>query len=211
MKIAPSILAADIANLAAEINRIPSADYIHVDVMDGNYVPNITFGQDMVRKLAQLTNKPLDVHLMIINPEQHIEEFVKAGSSIVTIHPDSTRHLHRQLMLIKQLGAKAGVALNPADPVCLIENVLDIVDQVLIMTVNPGYGGQAFIEGQLSKIAEASELASASGRLIEVQVDGGINAETAAKARRAGAGVLVAGTYIFSATDPEDAIRSLRG
>lgn len=211
MKIAPSILAADIANLAAEMGRIPSADYIHVDVMDGNYVPNITFGQDMVRKLKQLTDKPLDVHLMIINPEQHLEEFVNAGSSIVTIHPDATRHLHRQLMLIKQLGAKAGVALNPADPVCLIENVLDVVDQVLVMTVNPGYGGQAFIEGQLAKIAEVSELAASSGRPIDVQVDGGINAETGAKARRAGARVLVAGTYIFSASDPEEAIRSLRG
>lgn len=211
VRIAPSILAADISNLAAEIARIPSADYVHVDVMDGNYVPNITFGQDMVRKLTQLTNKPLDVHLMIMNPELHIEEFVSAGSSIVTIHPDSTRHLHRQLMLIRQLGAKAGVALNPADPVCLIENVLDVVDQVLVMTVNPGYGGQAFIEGQLTKIAEVSELAASSGRPIDVQVDGGINAETAEKARRAGARVLVAGTYIFSALDPEDAIRSLRG
>jgi ribulose-phosphate 3-epimerase len=211
IRVAPSILGADLANLAGELKRIPSADFIHVDVMDGSYVPNITFGQGTVRALAGLTDKPLDVHLMISNPELHLESFAKAGSSIITIHPDATNHLHRQLTHIKELGCRAGVALNPADPVCLIENVLDVADLILIMAVNPGFGGQSFIEPQLCKIAEIRRLVEASGRKIDIEVDGGINPETAAKARKAGAGILVAGTFIFSAMDPEVAIRSLKG
>ncbi|HNZ09230.1 MAG TPA: ribulose-phosphate 3-epimerase [Bacillota bacterium] len=211
MKIAPSILSADLADLAGEISRIESADFVHVDVMDGSYVPNITFGQGMVRTLGRLTDKPLDVHLMIERPEHHLESFIEAGASIITVHPDSTRHLHRQLGRIKELGGLAGVALNPSDPSVMIENVLDLADLILIMTVNPGFGGQDFIEGQTTKIAEVAEMVAASSREIMIEVDGGINAKTAERVRRAGADVLVAGTYVFKAEDAESAIRSLRG
>ncbi|HNV35193.1 MAG TPA: ribulose-phosphate 3-epimerase [Bacillota bacterium] len=211
MKIAPSILSADLADLAGEISRIESADFVHVDVMDGSYVPNITFGQGMVKTLSRLTDKPLDVHLMIERPEHHLESFMEAGASIITVHPDATRHLHRQLGRIKELGGLAGVALNPSDPSVMIENVLDLADLVLIMTVNPGFGGQDFIEGQTTKIAEVAELVAASGRNIMIEVDGGVNSKTAEKVRRAGADVLVAGTYIFRAEDAEAAIRTLRG
>ncbi len=211
IKIAPSILSADLADLAGEISRIESADFVHVDVMDGSYVPNITFGQGMVRTLGRLTDKPLDVHLMIERPEHHLESFIEAGASIITVHPDSTRHLHRQLGRIKELGGLAGVALNPSDPSVMIENVLDLADLILIMTVNPGFGGQDFIEGQTTKIAEVAEMVAASSREIMIEVDGGINAKTAERVRRAGADVLVAGTYVFKAEDAESAIRSLRG
>lgn len=205
------MLSADMSRLAGDIADVSSADYLHVDVMDGVYVPNITFGQGMVQALSALTDLPLDVHLMIVEPEKHIEAFASAGASILTIHPDATRHLHRQLGFIKQLGARAGVALNPADPVELVENVLDLVDLILVMTVNPGFGGQAFIEAQTAKIAQARELAASSGRRIEVEVDGGMNAQTAEKARRSGADVIVAGTYIFSSASRRDAISALRG
>ena len=211
IKIAPSILSADLADLAGEISRIESADFVHVDVMDGSYVPNITFGQGMVKTLSRLTDKPLDVHLMIERPEHHLESFMEAGASIITVHPDATRHLHRQLGRIKELGGLAGVALNPSDPSVMIENVLDLADLVLIMTVTPGFGGQDFIEGQTTKIAEVAELVAASGRNIMIEVDGGVNSKTAEKVRRAGADVLVAGTYIFRAEDAEAAIRTLRG
>jgi len=211
IKIAPSILSADLADLAGEISRIESADFVHVDVMDGSYVPNITFGQGMVRTLGRLTDKPLDVHLMIERPEHHLESFIEAGASIITVHPDSTRHLHRQLGRIKELGGLAGVALNPSDPSVMIENVLDLADLILIMTVNPGFGGQDFIEGQTTKIAEVAEMVAASSREIMIEVDGGINDKTAERVRRAGADVLVAGTYVFKAEDAESAIRSLRG
>ncbi len=211
IKVAASMLSADLSRLAGEIADVSSADYLHVDVMDGVYVPNITFGQSMVQALSALTDLPLDVHLMIVEPERHIESFISAGASLITIHPDATRHLHRQLGLIKSLGAKAGVALNPADPVSLVENVLDLADLILVMTVNPGFGGQAFIEAQTAKIAEIRELVASSGRPIELEVDGGMNAHTAEKVRRAGADVIVAGTYIFSAASRHEAISSLRG
>ena len=211
IKVAASMLSADLSRLTGEIADVSSADYLHVDVMDGVYVPNITFGQSMVQALSSLTDLPLDVHLMIVEPEKHIESFVSAGASVLTIHPDATRHLHRQLGLIKSLGARAGVALNPADPSKLIENVLDLVDLVLVMTVNPGFGGQDFIEAQTAKIAQVRELVASSGRLIEVEVDGGMNAQTAEKARRAGADVIVAGSYIFSAASRRGAISALRG
>lgn len=211
IKVAASILSADLSRLAAEVADVSSADYLHVDVMDGSYVPNITFGQGMVQALSAMTGLPLDVHLMIVGPERHIESFVEAGASIITVHPDATRHLHRQLGLIKCLGARAGVALNPADPVELVENVLDLADLILVMTVNPGFGGQAFIEAQTAKIAQVRELVASSGRAIEVEVDGGMNAHTAEKVRRAGADVIVAGTHIFSAGSRRDAISALRG
>ncbi len=211
IKVAASILSADLSRLAGEVADVSTADYLHVDVMDGAYVPNITFGQSMVQALSAMTGLPLDVHLMIVEPERHIESFVAAGASILTIHPDATRHLHRQLGLIKSLGARAGVALNPADPAELVENVLDLADLILVMTVNPGFGGQAFIEAQTAKIAQVRELVASSGRQIEVEVDGGMNAQTAEKVRRAGADVIVAGTHIFSAASRRDAISVLRG
>lgn len=211
VRVAPSILSADLLDLKGEIGRIPSADFIHVDVMDGSYVPNITFGPGMVKALRSITEKPIDVHLMIEAPERHFDSFKDAGAAALTIHPDSTRHLHRQLCRVRELGCKAGVALNPADPASLVENVLDVADIILVMTVNPGFGGQDFIEAQVTKIAEVSEMVAASGRDIALEVDGGINGRTAEKARRAGADVLVAGTFIFKARDPEEAIRALRG
>lgn len=211
VRIAPSILAADLADIAGAVARIPSADFLHVDVMDGRYVPNITFGQGMVAALREISEKPLDVHLMIEHPEDHLETFAKSGAAVLTLHPDSTRHLHRQLARIKELGIKAGVALNPADSACIIENVLDLADLVLVMTVNPGFGGQSFIDAQLGKIIRVAELIAGSGRQIMLEVDGGMNAMTAAAARKAGADVIVAGTYIFSAPDPEAAIKTLRG
>lgn len=211
VRIAPSILAADLADIGGAVARIPSADFLHVDVMDGRYVPNITFGQGMVAALRGISEKPLDVHLMIEHPENHLEAFAKSGASVLTLHPDSTKHLHRQLTRIKELGMKAGVALNPADSACIIENVLDLADLVLVMTVNPGFGGQSFIEAQLVKIIQVAGLIAGSGRQIMLEVDGGMNAMTAAAARKAGADVIVAGTYIFDAPDPEAAIKSLRG
>lgn len=211
VKVAPSILSADLLDLRREIARIPSADFIHVDVMDGSYVPNITYGQGIIKALRDFTDKPLDVHLMIENPEKHIDSFINAGATILTLHPDSTKHLHRQLTRVKEIGGIAGVALKPADPVSSIESVMDVADLILVMTVNPGFGGQEYMQAQTARIAEVAELIATSGRRIALEVDGGINAKTAAKARSAGADVLVSGNYVFSAQDPEEAIRTLRG
>ena len=199
LKIAPSILSADFARLGEEIAAIDraGADYIHIDVMDGHFVPNLTIGPGVIKALRPLTKKPFDVHLMIAPVDPYIPAFRAAGADILTVHPEANPHLHRTLQLIRSEGAKAGVALNPATPLSAIEDVLADVDLVLVMTVNPGFGGQAFIESGLRKIAALRKAIDALGKPIEIEVDGGINATTARRVIAAGATVLVAGTATF--------------
>jgi ribulose-phosphate 3-epimerase len=215
VRIAPSILAADFARLGLEIAAVTraGADYIHVDVMDGHFVPNITIGPDVVKALRAHSRLPFDVHLMIAPVDPYVPGFADAGADIITVHPESGPHLHRTVQLIRSLGKKAGVALNPATPVEVIDHVLGDIDLVLVMTVNPGFGGQAFIESQLAKIAAVRKAIDASGRDIDLEVDGGINTETAARAVAAGADVLVAGTATFAGGEAAYAgnIARLRG
>ena len=199
-KIAPSILAADFARLGEEVRAITEAgaDYIHVDVMDGHFVPNISIGPQMVKALRPHTKLPLDVHLMISPVDPYIKEFADAGADIITVHPEAGPHVHRTVQLIKSLGKKAGVSLNPGSPISLIEHILGDIDLILVMTVNPGFGGQSFIDGQRAKMREARAMIDRSGRAIELEIDGGINGQTAALAVEAGADVLVAGTAAFA-------------
>ncbi len=214
VRIAPSILSADFARLGAEIEAITQAgaDYIHVDVMDGHFVPNLTIGPVVVKALRPHTKLPFDVHLMIAPADPYIAEFAEAGADIVTVHPEAGPHLHRTLALIKSLGKKAGVALNPATPVGAIEDVLGLVDLVLVMSVDPGFGGQSFIPEALDKLKEMRRRIDATGRAIDLEVDGGINRDTARAAIAAGADVLVAGTATFSggAAAYAENIRNLR-
>jgi ribulose-phosphate 3-epimerase len=200
IRIAPSILSADFARLGEEARAITAAgaDYLHIDVMDGHFVPNLTIGPAVVKALRPHSALPFDVHLMISPVDPYLEDFAEAGADILTVHPEAGPHLHRTLQHIKSLGKRAGVALNPATPVAHIEYVLDMVDLVLVMSVNPGFGGQSFIASQLAKIARVRRLIDESGRLIDLEVDGGINQTTAAEARAAGADVLVAGTASFA-------------
>lgn len=212
MKIAPSILSADFAKLGEDVKLVESygVDYIHVDVMDGHFVPNITFGPSVVAALRPITKLPLDVHLMISDPEKYIEDFAKAGSDIIMVHAEATPHLHRAVQMIKQAGVKSGVVLNPGTPVEDVKYVLADCDQVLVMTVNPGFGGQGFIENQLDKIAELAALRKEQGYHYEIEVDGGIKVEEAKLCRQAGADVFVAGSYIYGAKDIKKAIDDLR-
>lgn len=212
IKIAPSILSSDFARLGEEVKDVEAcgADYIHVDVMDGHFVPNITIGAPIVRALRPVTNLPLDVHLMIENPDHYIEEFADAGADILTVHAEACPHLHRTIQLIKSKGVKAGVVINPATPVDAIKHVIEDVDLVLLMTVNPGFGGQAFIERVVPKIAEVKKLADDLGVSPEIEVDGGVNKETARKCIEAGATVLVAGSAVYNMEDRKSAIESLR-
>jgi ribulose-phosphate 3-epimerase len=211
-KIAPSILASDFAKLGEEIQDVENAgaDYIHVDVMDGHFVPNITIGPLIVDAIRPKTSLPLDVHLMIENPDQYIEAFAKAGSNIITVHQEACPHLHRTIQLIKSNGVKAGVVINPATPAESIKPVLADVDLVLLMTVNPGFGGQSFIESVIPKIRQVSEWREELGLSFEIEVDGGVKAETAAICADSGADVLVAGSAIFNQSDRKEAIDLIR-
>ncbi len=213
VKIAPSILSADFSKLGEEIKDVErgGADYIHVDVMDGHFVPNITIGPLIVEAIRPVTQLPLDVHLMIENPDQYIEAFAKAGADYLTVHVEACKHLHRTIHLIKSFGVKAGVVLNPATSVSMIEHIIDDVDLVLFMTVNPGFGGQKFIHSVLPKINEVKELALAKGLELEIEVDGGVNEETAKLCIEAGANVLVAGSAVYNAENRASAIAALKG
>jgi len=210
--IAPSLLAADFLSLGAEAAAAEraGADWLHLDIMDGHFVPNISFGPQIVQALRPVTRLPLDVHLMIAPADPHIAAFAAAGADHITVHPESGPHLHRTLQLIRALGKKPGVALNPATPVDSIAHVLDLVDIVLVMTVNPGFSGQTFLPSQLAKIAALRRLVDDSGRPIALQVDGGITPATARQALAAGADTLVAGTAVFASPDYAAAIASLR-
>ncbi|TCT26818.1 ribulose-5-phosphate 3-epimerase [Melghiribacillus thermohalophilus] len=210
-KIAPSILSADFANLEKEIKDVEQAgaDYIHVDVMDGHFVPNITIGPLIVDAIRPVTDLPLDVHLMIDNPDLYIEAFAKAGADFMTVHQEACPHLHRTIQNIKSQGVKAGVVINPATPADMIRPVLQDVDMVLLMTVNPGFGGQTFIQSVLPKIKQVAEWREQQQLSFEIEVDGGVNQETASLCVEAGADVLVAGSAIFNQPDRKKAIRDL--
>lgn len=212
MKIAPSMLSANFATLANEIKEIEAAgaDYLHIDVMDGTFVPNISFGPMVFGALRPMTNLVFDCHLMVQDPERYVEATAQAGADIITVHYEATKHIHRVIQQIKSLGKKAGVVINPGTPVAALDSVLPEVDLVLIMTVNPGFGGQSFIESTLTKIAKLKALREEHQYHYEIEVDGGVNAETGRKCLDAGADVLVAGSYIFNQTDRKAAIDSLR-
>lgn len=215
VKIAPSILSADFSRLAEEIKEVEAAgaDWIHVDVMDGHFVSNITIGPLVVEAIRPHTSLPLDVHLMIENPDAYIPQFAKAGADIITVHQEACTHLHRTIYHIKDQGVKAAVSLNPATPVSLIQHVLQDVDMVLLMSVNPGFGGQKFIAETINKIQELRVLLEEKNLVdrVEIQIDGGINGETAQKVVAAGATCLVAGNAVFGQKDRAAAIRTIKG
>lgn len=212
IEIAPSILASNFAKLSDEIRAVEEggADVIHVDVMDGHFVPNISIGIPVVASLRKATQLPLDVHLMIERPEKYIDDFVKAGANRVLVHEEATVHLDRALAMIRELGAEAGAAINPATPIAMLAEVLDKVDTVLVMSVNPGFGGQEFIPGALEKIRQLNQWRARYNLGFRIEVDGGVDVENAAELAQAGANTLVAGTSIFHTPDPAAAARQMR-
>ncbi len=211
-QLAPSILAADFANLQKEVEMLnaSSADYIHVDVMDGTFVPNISFGIPVTEAIHRHAKKPLDVHLMIVNPELYLDAFVKAGAAILTVHVEACTHLHRTLQEIKRLGVRAGVALNPHTPIESLSEVLEEVDLVCVMSVNPGFGGQKFIEHSYSKVANLKEMILKKGISTQIEVDGGVTGQNVRRLVEAGADILVAGSFVFNSPDPIATIASLK-
>jgi ribulose-phosphate 3-epimerase len=211
-RIAPSILSADFGRLAEEVRAVAEAgaDWIHVDVMDGRFVPNLTIGPPVVKALRRVTDLPLDVHLMIVEPERYVGAFAEAGADTITVHAEACPHLHRVLQQIRALGKRAGVSLNPHTPASVLEHVLAELDLILVMSVNPGFGGQSFIPAVLPKIARLREMIDASGAAIDLEVDGGIRAGTARQVVEAGADVLVAGSAVFGAEGYAAAVRALR-
>ncbi len=210
--IAPSILASDFANLQKEIEMLneSEADWIHVDVMDGRFVPNISYGIPVTEAVRRHAHKPLDVHLMIVEPERYVEDFFEAGASIITVHYEACTHLHRNIQQIKALDCKAGVALNPHTPVSLLEDIIGDIDLVLIMSVNPGFGGQTFIPNTIKKIEQLREIIVDAGADTMIEVDGGVNLENARALVEAGADVLVAGSFVFKSENPTETIWSLK-
>ena len=212
VQIAPSILSADFAALGRDIQAVErgGADLIHVDVMDGHFVPNITIGPLVVRAIKRVASKPLDVHLMIEEPDRYIEDFIAAGANMISVHVEAVPHLQRTLGLIRKLGAKAGAVLNPSSPAILLEDVAGDLDFVLVMSVNPGFGGQAFIPHSLDKVRRVREVLARNGSSAPIEIDGGISAENIAEVVAAGASILVAGNAIFGTPDAEAATRALR-
>ena len=212
IKIAPSILSADFSKLGEEIKKIvlSNADYVHIDVMDGHFVPNITIGPLVVSGIRPLTSLTLDVHLMISNPDQYIDAFRKAGADIITVHAEAVHHLDRTVSRIRESGAKAGISINPATHESVLEYVLDKIDMVLVMTVNPGFGGQQFIEGMTEKIRRIRRMIEQRNLNVDIEVDGGINEKTISKVCKAGANVIVTGSAFFSSPDPVEFVRILK-
>ena len=210
--IAPSLLSADFLNLGKDIEMVnrSEADWFHCDVMDGRFVPNISFGIPIVKAISQLAEKPLDVHLMIVEPEKYFEAFVKAGADIITFHYEACAHIHRAVQQLKTFGVKAGVVLNPHTPVAVLEDILGDLDLVLLMSVNPGFGGQKFIERTFEKIRSLKAMINEQGLNTLIEVDGGVSTENAASLFEAGADILVAGNAVFKSEDPEGTIRMLK-
>ena len=212
MLIAPSLLAADFANLQRDIEMVneSQADWFHLDIMDGLFVPNISYGMPVVKAIKEHAKKPLDVHLMIVDPDRYIHTFAQLGSNFLSVHYEACTHLHRTVQAIRQEGMKAGVALNPHTPITVMEDIITDVDLLLIMSVNPGFGGQSFIENTYKKVSQAKELITKTGSKAMIEVDGGVNATNTPKLVAAGADVLVAGSFVFNAPDPKKTIEALK-
>ncbi len=210
--VAPSLLSADFLRLAEEIKMVnkSEADWFHLDIMDGMFVPNITFGFDIIKQINKLANKPLDVHLMIEKPERYIEKFAEAGADLITVHYEAANHLHRLVMQIKETGSKAGVAINPHTPVTCLEEIIPYSDMILIMSVNPGFGGQKFIQTSVEKVRKLNLMRKEKNLSMLIEVDGGVNLDTGKQLIEAGANVLVAGSFVFKSNNPTETIKKLK-